>query len=118
VSESRRVSSTTAFLISHAWAGKPFDPSFKFHGGARLTLFDIAPCRFPAVNFASLSTLPHCRVETDGSIPVHWHLTAAMPHSEFRNLVSTMWAMRNTDGREVYEHFYELVLSLAEGQGR
>ena len=89
--------------------GKPFDAPFRLHGDDRLTLLDIARCRFPSAEFAFLSA-SHAAELTDPSHPDEaLHLTAAMQHSGFRSVVGTMWAMADMDGRDLCKRFYKLV---------
>ncbi|KAI0249953.1 CHAT domain-containing protein [Lactifluus subvellereus] len=91
--------------------GKPFEASFVLHGGKRLTLLDIVRSRLPTAEFAFLSAC-HTAELTDGSIADEaLHLTAAMQHCGFRSVVGTMWAMADTDGRDVAEHFYKSMFS-------
>ncbi|KAI0247156.1 CHAT domain-containing protein, partial [Lactifluus subvellereus] len=91
--------------------GKPFDASFILHGGNRLTLLDIVRSRLATAEFAFLSAC-HTAELTDGSIADEaLHLTAAMQHLGFRSVVGTMWAMADTDGRDLAEHFYTSMFS-------
>ncbi|KAI0254251.1 CHAT domain-containing protein, partial [Lactifluus subvellereus] len=91
--------------------GKPFDASFILHGGNRLTLLDIVRSRLPTAEFAFLSAC-HTAELTDGSIADEaLHLTAAMQHCGFRSVVGTMWAMADTDGRDLVEHFHRSMFS-------
>ncbi|KAI0255285.1 CHAT domain-containing protein [Lactifluus subvellereus] len=94
--------------------GKPFNASFKLHGGERLTLLDIVRSRLPAADFAFLSAC-HTAEMTDGSIADEaLHLTAAMQYCGFRSVVGTMWAMADTDGRDLAKHFYKSMFSSDE----
>ena len=94
--------------------GKPFNASFKLHGSGRLTLLDIVRSRLPAADFAFLSAC-HTAEMTDGSIADEaLHLTAAMQYCGFRSVVGTMWAMADTDGRDLAEHFYKSMFSSDE----
>jgi hypothetical protein len=89
--------------------GRPFDAPFRLHGGDRLTLLDIARCRFPSAEFAFLSA-SHAAELTDPSHPDEaLHLTAAMLHCGFRSVVGTMWAMADMDGRDLCKWFYKLM---------
>ncbi|KAI0245549.1 CHAT domain-containing protein [Lactifluus subvellereus] len=91
--------------------GKPFEASFILHGGSRLTLLDIVRSRLATAEFAFLSAC-HTAELTDGSIADEaLHLTAAMQHLGFRSVVGTMWAMADTDGRDLAEHFYTSMFS-------
>ncbi|KAI0248467.1 CHAT domain-containing protein [Lactifluus subvellereus] len=97
-------------------AGKPFDASFMLQGRDRLTLLDIVRSQLPAAEFALLSAC-HTAELTDGSIPDEaLHLTAAMQYCGFRSVVGTMWAMADTDGRDLAGYFYKSMFS-SEDQG-
>jgi len=88
-------------------ASKPFEASFKFRDDNRLTLLDIVRSRLPTAEFALLSAC-HAAELTDGSIADEaLHLTAAVQYCGFRSVVGTMWAIADTDGRDLAEHFYE-----------
>ncbi|KAI0293778.1 CHAT domain-containing protein [Russula brevipes] len=66
--------------------GKPFDASFKLHGGEPLTLLDIVHSRLPTAEFALLSAC-HTAELTEGSIADEGlHLTAALQHCGFRSV--------------------------------
>jgi CHAT domain-containing protein len=87
--------------------GKPFDAAFKLRGDNHLTLLDIIRSRLPAAQFALLSAC-HTAELTDGSVADEvLHLTAAMQYCGFRSVVGTMWAMADTDGRDLAEYFYK-----------
>jgi hypothetical protein len=89
--------------------GRPFDAPFRLHGDDRLTLLDIARCRFPSAEFAFLSA-SHAAEFTDPSHPDEaLHLTAAMLHCGFRSVVGTMWAMADMDGSDLCKRFYKLM---------
>ncbi|KAI0246142.1 CHAT domain-containing protein [Lactifluus subvellereus] len=91
--------------------GKPFDASFMLHGDDRFTLLDIVRSRLPSAEFALLSAC-HTAELTDGSIADEaLHLTAAMQYCGFRSVVGTMWAMADTDGRDLAEYFYTSMFS-------
>ena len=97
--------------------GKPFDSSFKLHGGNRLTLLDIIRSRLPNAEFAFLAAC-HTAELTDGSLSDEaLHLTAAMQYCGFRSVVGTMWAMADKDGRDLAKNFYKSVFSPAESRG-
>jgi len=92
-------------------AGKPFEASFKLHGGSRLTLLDIARSRLPDAEFAFLSCC-HAAETTEESVADEaLHLTAAMQYCGFRSVVGTMWEMADTDGRDLAKNFYESLFS-------
>ena len=91
--------------------GKPFDASFKLHGGEQLKLLDIVHSRLPNAEFAFLSAC-HTAEITEESIPDEGlHLTAALQYCGFRSVVGTMWAMADTDGRDLVRFFYHSMLS-------
>ena len=87
--------------------GKPFEASFALHAGDRLTLLDIVRSRLAiAAEFAFLSAC-HTAELTDLEHPDEaLHLTAAMQYCGFRSVVGTLWAMADTDGMDLSEHFY------------
>ncbi|KAF8495458.1 CHAT domain-containing protein [Russula emetica] len=96
--------------------GRPFDAPFRLHGNERLTLLDIAKCRFSSAEFAFLSA-SHTAELTDPSHPDEaLHLTAAMQHCGFRSVVGTMWAMADMDGRDLCKRFYKLMFEEKKGQ--
>ena len=86
---------------------KLFEASFELHGGDRLTLLDIVRSRLAiAAEFAFLSAC-HAAELTDFEHPDEaLHLTAAMQYCGFRSVVGTLWAMADTDGRDLSVHFY------------
>ena len=98
--------------------GKPFEASFELHAGDRLTLLDIVRSRLAiAAEFAFLSAC-HTAELTDLEHPDEaLHLTAAMQYCGFRSVVGTLWAMADTDGRDLSAHFYgRHVLSRRRGR--
>ena len=91
--------------------GEPFDASFKLHGGERLKLLDIVHSQLSTAEFAFLSAC-HTAELTDKSIADEGlHLTAALQYCGFRSVVGTMWAMADTDGRDLARHVYRAMLS-------
>lgn len=98
--------------------GRPFDAPFRLHEGDRLTLLDIARCRFPSAEFAFLSA-SHTAEFTHPSHPDEaLHLTAAMLHCGFRSVVGTMWAMADMDGRDLCKWFYKLMFEEKKSKGQ
>ena len=98
--------------------GRPFDAPLRLHNDERLTLLDIARCRFPSAEFAFLSA-SHAAELTDPSHPDEaLHLTAAMQHCGFRSVVGTMWAMADMDGGDLCKRFYKLMFEEKKGQGQ
>ncbi|KAH9162883.1 CHAT domain-containing protein [Lactarius sanguifluus] len=94
--------------------GKPFDASFKLHGGSRLTLLDIARSRLPDAEFAFLSCCHAAEITQDSVADEALHLTAAMQYCGFRSVVGTMWEMADTDGRDLAKSFYKSLFSSQE----
>ncbi|KAH9025943.1 CHAT domain-containing protein [Lactarius pseudohatsudake] len=94
--------------------GKPFDASFKLHGGSRLTLLDIARSRLPDAEFAFLSCCHAAEITQDSVADEALHLTAAMQYCGFRSVVGTMWEMADTDGRDLARSFYKSLFSSQE----
>jgi CHAT domain-containing protein len=91
--------------------GRPFESSFKLHGGKRLPLLDIVRSQLSDAEFAFLSAC-HSAELTDESIEDEvLHLAAAMQFCGFRSVVGTMWAMADTDGRDLARNFYQSVFS-------
>ncbi|KAN0134185.1 CHAT domain containing protein [Lactarius tabidus] len=91
--------------------GKPFEASFKLHGGERLTLLDIVRSRLPDAEFAFLSCCHAAEITADSISDEALHLTAAMQYCGFRSVVGTMWAMADTDGRDLAKNFYKSLFS-------
>jgi len=92
-------------------AGKPFEASFKFHGGSRLTLLDIVQSRLPDAEFALLSCSHTAEITEESIADEALHLTAAMQYCGFRSVVGTMWAMIDMDGRDLAKSFYKSLFS-------
>jgi CHAT domain-containing protein len=91
--------------------GKPFEASFKLHKGRRLPLLEIVQSQLPDAEFAFLSAC-HTAELTDESIADEViHLAAAVQFCGFRSVIGTMWAMADTDGRDLAREFYKLVFS-------
>jgi len=91
--------------------GKPFDASFKLYGGERLTLLNIVRSHFPSADFAFLSACHTAEITDESIADEALHLTAAMQYCGFRSVVGTMWALADTDGRDLAEHFYKTMYS-------
>ncbi|KAF8268592.1 CHAT domain-containing protein [Lactarius quietus] len=94
--------------------GKPFDASFKLHGGSRLTLLDIVQSRLPDAEFAFLSCCRAAEMTEESVADEALHLTAAMQYCGFRSVVGTMWEMADTDGKDLAKNFYESLFSSQE----
>ena len=96
--------------------GEPFESSFKLFNGKRLSLFDIVRSRLPNAEFAFLAACHTAELTNESPADEALHLTAAMQYCGFRSVVGTMWAMADTDGRNLAENFYKSVFS-GGGQG-
>ncbi|KAH9059556.1 CHAT domain-containing protein [Lactarius vividus] len=93
---------------------KPFEVSFKLHGGSRLTLLDIVRSRLPDAEFAFLSCCHAAEITGESIADEALHLTVAMQYCGFRSVVGTMWEMADTDGRDLAKSFYKLLFSSRE----
>jgi len=91
--------------------GKPFDASFKLHGDEQLKLLDIVHSRLPTAEFAFLSACHTAELTEESIADEGLHLTAALQYCGFRSVVGTMWAMADTDGRDLARHVYRSMLS-------
>jgi CHAT domain-containing protein len=91
--------------------GKPFDASFKLHGGSRLTLLEIVRSRLPDAEFAFLSCCHAAEITEESVADEGLHLTSAMQYCGFRSVVGTMWEMADTDGRDLAKNFYKSLFS-------
>jgi hypothetical protein len=91
--------------------GKPFEASFELHEGERLTLLEIVQSQLPDAEFAFLSCCHAAEITADSVSDETLHLTAAMQYCGFRSVVGTMWAMADTDGRDLAKNFYKSLFS-------
>jgi CHAT domain-containing protein len=91
--------------------GKPFDASFKLYGDEQLKLLDIVHSRLPTAEFAFLSACHTAELTEESIADEGLHLTAALQYCGFRSVVGTMWAMADTDGRDLARHVYRSMLS-------
>ena len=91
--------------------GKPFEASFKLHEGERLTLLKIVQSQLPDAEFAFLSCCHAAEITAQSVSDEALHLTAAMQYCGFRSVVGTMWAMADTDGRDLAKNFYKSLFS-------
>ena len=109
-------SSHFAHLACHGVleTGKPFEASFKLHGGSRLTLLDIVRSQLPDAEFAFLSCCHAAEITEESVADEALHLTAAMQYCGFRSVVGTMWEMADTDGRDLAKSFYKSLFSNQE----
>ena len=94
--------------------GKPFDASFRLHDGERLTLLDIVRSRLPNAEFAFLSCCHTAEITEESIADEALHLTAALQYCGFRSVVGTLWAMADTDGRDLAANFYKSLFSSRE----
>ncbi len=94
--------------------GKPFDASFKLHGGSRLALLDVVKSRLPDAEFAFLSCCHAAENTPESAADEALHLTAAMQYCGFRSVVGTMWEMADTDGPDLAKNFYKSLFSSQE----
>ena len=99
--------------------GKPFQASFKLHGGSRLTLLEIVRSRLqvPDAEFAFLSCCHTAEITEESIADEALHLTATMQHCGFRSVVGTMWEMVDTDGRDLAKSLYNSLFSSREAGG-
>jgi len=91
--------------------GKPFESSFKLHGGERLLLLDIVRSQLPDAEFAFLSACHTAELTEESISDEVLHLAAAMQFCGFRSVVGTMWAMADKDGQGLARDFYSSVFS-------
>ena len=91
--------------------GKPFEASFKLYKGKRLQLLDIVRSRLPDAEFAFLSACHTAEQTKETKADEVLHLAAAMQFCGFRSVVGTMWAMADTDGRDLARYFYDSIFS-------
>jgi CHAT domain-containing protein len=99
---------TCSAILKH---GKPFEASFRLHGGKGLSLLDIVRSQLPDAEFAFLSCC-HTAELTEGSLADEvLHLAAAMQFCGFRSVVGTMWSMADIDGPALARSFYKSVFS-------
>ena len=91
--------------------GKPFDASFKLYKGQRLKLLDIVNSRLPNAEFAFLSACHTAELTEESIANEGLHLTAALQYCGFRSVIGTMWAMADTDGRDLARRVYRSMLS-------
>ena len=95
--------------------GKPFEAGFELHGGARLTLLEIVRAHLPTAEFAFLAACHTAEVTEGSAIDEGLHLAAAVQYCGFRSVVGTMWAMADTDGRDLAKYFYKALFSGSRG---
>jgi hypothetical protein len=92
-------------------AGKPFEAGFELHGDVRLTLLEIVRAHLPTAEFAFLAACHTAEVTEGSAIDEGLHLAAAVQYCGFRSVVGTMWAMADTDGRDLARYFYKALFS-------
>ena len=91
--------------------GKPFNSSFKLYQDKNLSLLDIVQSQLPNAEFAFLAACHTAELTYESPVDEALHLAAAMQYCGFRSVVGTMWAMADTDGRDLAENFYKSVFS-------
>jgi CHAT domain-containing protein/tetratricopeptide (TPR) repeat protein len=104
-------------IVSHGIleSGKPFDSSFKLYNGKRLSLLDIVRSQLPHAEFAFLAACHTAEMTDESPSDETLHLAAAMQYCGFRSVVGTMWAMADTDGRDLAGNFYKSLFSDRRG---
>jgi CHAT domain-containing protein len=102
-----------AHIVCHGIleSGKPFDSSFQLYNGKRLSLLDIVRSQFPDAEFAFLAACHTAEMTDESPSDEALHLAAAMQYCGFRSVVGTMWAMADTDGRDIAGNFYKSLFS-------
>jgi CHAT domain-containing protein len=97
-------------IVSHGILepGKPFDSSFQLYNGKRLSLLDIVRSQLPDAELAACHT---AEMTDESPSDEALHLAAAMQYCGFRSVVGTMWAMADTDGRDIAGNFYKSLFS-------
>ena len=91
--------------------GRPFDSSFKLYQDKRMSLLDIVQSQLPNAEFAFLAACHTAELTDKSPADEALHLAAAMQYCGFRSVVGTMWAMADTDGRDLADNFYKSVFS-------
>jgi len=99
--------------MEYSSQGKPFEASFRFHGGKHLRLLDVARSQLASVEFAFLSACHSAELTDESTANEVLHLAAAMQFCGFRSVVGTMWGMADTDGWDLARNFYHAVFSAA-----
>jgi CHAT domain-containing protein len=102
-----------AHIVCHGLLepGEPFNSSFKLYQGKRLSLIDIVRSQLPNAEFAFLAACHTAELTNKSPVDEALHLAAAMQYCGFRSVVGTMWAMADTDGRDLAENVYRSVFS-------
>ena len=96
--------------------GKPFNSSFKLYKGKSLSLLDIVQSHLLNAEFAFLAACHSAELTDESPVDEVLHLAAAMQYCGFRSVVGTMWAMADTDGRDLAVNFYRSMFSGAPGE--
>jgi CHAT domain-containing protein len=94
--------------------GEPFNSSFKLYQGKRLSLIDIVRSQLPNAEFAFLAACHTAELTDSSPADEALHLAASMQYCGFRSVVGTMWAMADSDGRDLAANFYKSVFSGGE----
>ncbi|KAH9956725.1 CHAT domain-containing protein [Russula dissimulans] len=96
---------------------RPFETAFLLHGDERLTLLDIVRLQLSSAECAFLSVCHAAEWTDKDTADEALHLTAAMQYCGFRSVVGTLWAMADTDGRDLADHFMDLCLATSVRSG-
>ncbi|KAF4565503.1 hypothetical protein EYR36_002074 [Pleurotus pulmonarius] len=101
-----------AHFISHGEvsSASPFESSLHLFNGNKLTLNDIIKAHLPNAQFAFLAA---CHTAEQNESELHdeiLHLAGAMQFSGFRSVIGTLWEMKDKDGPDVAQMFYEELL--------
>ncbi|KAH9952668.1 CHAT domain-containing protein [Russula dissimulans] len=96
---------------------RPFETAFLLHGDERLTLLDIVRLQLSSAECAFLSVCHAAEWTDKDTADEALHLTAAMQYCGFRSVVGTLWAMADTDGRDLADHFMGLCLATSLRSG-
>ncbi len=88
----------------------PFESSLHLFNGNKLTLNDIIKAHLPNAQFAFLAA---CHTAEKSESKLHdeiLHRAGAMQSSGFRSVIGTLWEMKDKDGPDVAQLFYEELL--------
>jgi len=96
---------------SHLEEGKPFDTALELDGGDRLALLDIFRCRVPTTELAVLSCDRTAELVDGTDVVEGLHLTAAMQYYGFGSVIGTMWDLGDVGGEDIFQGFYNEILS-------
>jgi CHAT domain-containing protein len=102
--------SSTAY-VRFKYQNSPSSGGALSHGDERLTLLEIVHAHLPTAEFEFLSACHTAAMIERSVVDEALHLAAAVQYCGFRNVVGTMWAMVDEDGRELAENFYKALIS-------